>query len=238
MLVHMLRSNPQIVAHGEVFNYGTIGALAGEYGQRRQCSAYEEKLEKLYRSDPKAFLYDIVFETQHRSCAGFKIKTDELFRWRYRYLRKLLARDNEIKVVHLYRKDLISQFVSWKVVNQQTGVTLIHRAEERPKVQPFRASTAAFRLFLRRVFKREALSLKLYQKHRSFVIAYEEAAAASNDVLRNLQVFLGVKPQELEQATVKILTRPATDLLLNFNEIKAIFDDAHAARPMLSLPDR
>ncbi len=36
MLVHILRSNPEIMCHGEVFNYRNIGGLMGSYNSLRE----------------------------------------------------------------------------------------------------------------------------------------------------------------------------------------------------------
>ena len=134
MLVHMLRSNPEIICHGEVFNYRNIGGLAGRYNSLRKSVEHDKALLGLYRRDPNTFLYKVVFDSQERKIAGFKIKTDEIFRRPYSGLRRLLQKDTDIKVLHLYRADLIGQFVSLKVVHDQTGLTLIHSEEQRPSV--------------------------------------------------------------------------------------------------------
>ena len=36
MLVHILLSNPEIMCHGEVFNYRNIGGLMGSYNSLRE----------------------------------------------------------------------------------------------------------------------------------------------------------------------------------------------------------
>lgn len=232
MLVHMLRSNPEIICHGEVFNYQSIGGLAGSYNLLRKSSEYDKALLTLYRTDPATFLYKVVFDTQEKKIAGFKIKTDEIFRRPYRRLRRLLQNDTDIKVLHLYRADLVAQFVSLKVVNDQTGVTLIHNNEDRPDVKPFNADVREFKAFVRDVFRREQKSLDLYRAHRGFVISYEEAVRADAASLQNMQDFLGVSPRLLETTTVKILNHPTEETLLNYQEIKEIYQDIDTQRPI------
>lgn len=237
MLVHMLRSNPEIICHGEVFNYRNIGGLAGTYNSLRASAAYDETLLNLYRNDPRMFLYKVVFDSQERRIAGFKIKTDEIFRRPYSRLRRLLKKDTDIKVLHLYRADLIDQFVSLKVVNDQTGVTLIHNDEQRPRIKPFTADTSEFQSFLKDVFRREQKSLQLYSAHRSFIISYEEAVRADAATLQNMQVFLGVNPSPLESTTLKILNHPTSETLLNYQEIEEIYQGIAIKRPINLLAD-
>lgn len=232
MLVHMLRSNPEIICHGEVFNYGSIGGLAGAYNSLRESPEHDKALLSLYRSDPAAFLYKVVFDNQEKKIAGFKIKTDEIFRRPYKRLRELLRNDTDIKVLHLYRSDLIAQFVSLKVVHDQTGVTLIHNDEDRPTVKSFNADVREFKAFVKNVFRREQKSLDLYRAHRSFVISYEEAVRADTACLQNMQDFLGVSPRALETTTVKILNYPTAETLLNYQEIEEVFHDVATQRPV------
>ena len=134
--------------------------------------------------------------------------------------------------MHLYRADLVAQFVSLKVVNDQTGVTLIHNNEDRPDVKPFNADVREFKAFVRDVFRREQKSLDLYRAHRGFVISYEEAVRADAASLQNMQDFLGVSPRLLETTTVKILNHPTEETLLNYQEIKEIYQDIDTQRPI------
>ena len=232
MLVHMLRSNPEIMCHGEVFDYRNIGGLMGAYNLLRESPKHDKALLDLYRTDPSTFLYKIVFDSQDKRIAGFKIKTDEIFRRPYKRLRELLRNDTDIKVLHLYRADLVAQFVSLKVVHDQTGVTLIHSDEERPNVKPFNADVREFQAFLKDVFRREQKSLQLYGAHRSFTISYEEAVETDTAKLQNMQVFLGVNPKPLETTTLKILNHPTLELLLNYQEIEEVYQDSAAQRPI------
>ena len=66
MLVHMLRSNPEIMCHGEVFNYRNIGGLMGSYNSLRESAEHDKALLDLYRKDPNTFLYKVVFDIKIR----------------------------------------------------------------------------------------------------------------------------------------------------------------------------
>ena len=66
MLVYMLRSNPEIICHGEVFNYRSIGGMVGTYNLLRKSVEHDKALLDLYRSDPRTFLYKIVFDSQEK----------------------------------------------------------------------------------------------------------------------------------------------------------------------------
>src|SRR5690606_41108644 len=67
MLLHLLRSNPQVMCHGEVFGRDGLGHIAGEYdAKRRDDDEVGARLQEYRERDPAAFLYDIVFDPQGR----------------------------------------------------------------------------------------------------------------------------------------------------------------------------
>ena len=47
-----------------------------------------------------------------------------------------------------------------------------------------------------------------------------------------MQDFLGVSPRLLETTTVKILNHPTEETLLNYQEIKEIYQDIDTQRPI------
>ncbi|MCH1579245.1 MAG: hypothetical protein L7S55_00960, partial [Luminiphilus sp.] len=99
-------------------------------------------------------------------------------------------------------------------------------------VRPFNANVREFQAFLKNVLRREQKSLDLYSGHRSFSISYEEAVGADAGALNEMQHFLGVTPKPLETTTLKILNQPTSEILLNYQEIKDIYQESNAQRPI------
>lgn len=231
MLVNLLRSNPQVLCHGEVIGADRIGHIAGTYGQARsQDSRVDETLAELRRADPVRFLYDVVFDAQGRKVVGFKFKTDEALDPRHADIATLIREDRDIKVVHLRRRNVLDQYISHQVVLHQTGMTLLKEGEDRPEVQPFEVDVRSAVEYVLDVLRREAESEHIYSGHRSFAVDYEDVSQDGHPSLEGLQAFLDVAPRDLTTPTRKILQRNDT-LVTNI-------DDLREALRLMGLADR
>jgi hypothetical protein len=79
MLVHLLRSHPEICAHDEVFSPDKVRGLSGKYLQRsREEPGFIEWLSAERYRDPIRFLYKFVLDPDGKKAVGFKLKHDEL----------------------------------------------------------------------------------------------------------------------------------------------------------------
>lgn len=232
MLVHMLRANPRIICHGEVYAGDAIGALTVNYRIKRQDSELDSKLLRHYKEAPELFFYKYVYDLQGRLAAGFKFKTDELFHPNYATVAKLLGEDKDIKVIHLYRNDLVAQYISHQVVLNQNGLTLISKNETRPQLSEFGVELNHFRDYVADVFHREQSSLDFYSEHRGYCISYEDAVCESEPVLNALQEFIGVPPTKLKKGTEKIIEQELKDLVTNLAEVRELYAELEDRRPI------
>lgn len=232
MLVHMLRTNPAVLCHGEVYTGEEIGTLTGRYAEMRAIADSWEQLTHCYLQDPERFFYFYLFDLQGKSAAGFKFKTSELFDPRYARTAELLALNTHIKVLHLYRADMVAQYVSHQIVLHQTGLTVITRAEDRPAIKPFALDPNDFATYVADVFKREQASLDFYAKHRGHFLSYEELVAHEDGVLNALQEFIGVPPVRLSKKTEKIVVQELSEIVLNLGEIRDLYVQLSKQRPI------
>jgi hypothetical protein len=61
MLVHLLRSHPDIISHDEVFSSGTLGGTTGTYLiKRREEPDFAERMAAIRDRDSIKFLYKII----------------------------------------------------------------------------------------------------------------------------------------------------------------------------------
>ena len=135
-LVHLLRSNPQILCHGEVIDLTNVGALIGAYGKkRREIEGYEAALNEELRQQPQRFIYSAIYDSQGYQVSGFKYKTDESLSSKYNVYTDIIVKDKDIKVIHLKRRSLLDQYISHQVVLHQTGVTLLYD-DDKPEIKP------------------------------------------------------------------------------------------------------
>lgn len=220
MLVHLLRSNPAIICHGEVFGGDRIGALSGRYGPlRRARPELDEPLMAYRRTRPAAFLYDVVFNGQGRHAIGFKFKTDEAFDPLYQDIQDLVVADRDIKIVHLSRRSLLDQYISHQVVLRQTGVTLLREGEDRPQVEAFDVDVREAVTYILEVIAREEQAVEAYRGHRNFHASYDDLVQDGHAVHAQLQEFLGVAPKPLSTPTKKILASNAS-LVRNIDDVR------------------
>lgn len=234
MLVLLLSSHPDILCHGEVYDQNDkVGWLAGRYERlRREFPTIEDSLWTYLTTLPAAFLYDVLFDRQNRRLAGFKYKTDEAFNAGLPHradLQPLIARDTDIKIIRLRRRDLLAQFVSHQVV-RRTGVTLLRGTSDAPGTKPFYVDPAVVVNYFQDVDRRDDLATEAYRDHRQFPVDYEDLAKPSHPVRDDLLDFLGVPRLPLTTQSRQILTN-GYRLLLNLDEIMAALDAAgYAAR--------
>ena len=219
MLVHLLRANPNILCHGEVYGGETLGSIWGKYRQlREEDENFDRALHRMAEGGPEDFLNSVVFDNQGRQAVGFKYKTDEsLGEWRDT-ITKFVAADRDIKVIHLIRKDLLDQFISHHVVTSQTSVTFAHKAEDIPEAQPFTVEPDYVLDYLKDVQAREEQSLEVYQGHELYTVSYEDLVAEKQEVHNGLQEFLGLTPSQLHTTTKKLIPDNKV-LLINRDEV-------------------
>src|SRR5205814_3731280 len=73
MLVHLLRSHPELCSHCEVFSPKRITGITGSYLKKsREQADFIERLSRERDSDPIKFLYKIVLDLQVKKAVGFK----------------------------------------------------------------------------------------------------------------------------------------------------------------------
>ncbi|MYF50246.1 MAG: hypothetical protein F4220_08875 [Gammaproteobacteria bacterium] len=237
MLCTLIDSHPQALCHHEVFAQETPPTVFGIYGRKRKDSPEFERLLRRYRDQhPRRFLYDIVFNPQGRRCVGFKLKTDEVFQPRYRFIRELAVGDRDIKIIHLIRRNLLDQYVSHRVV-ERTGITFIRPTEKRPQVTPFTVDIEHFIAYVRDVKERQQAAFDLYRHHRSLILAYEDIVAPQSTALDDLQGFLNIDHRPLSPDMAKII-RNNDDLVVNLQDVQDAWaresananNDEHAER--------
>lgn len=222
MLVHLLRSSPAVICHGEVFGGERIGNLVGTYGRlRRENPELDAELMAYRLERPQAFLYDVVFNTQGRKAVGFKFKTDEAFDPAFTDIQDLILADRDIKIVHLSRRNILDQYISHEVVLRQTGVTLLKEGEARPDVEPFDIDIDQAVGYVQDVLGRERQALDAYANHRNLQVSYDDLAQKGNPVHARLQQFLGVAAVPLSTPTRKILAKNAS-LVRNIEDVRGV----------------
>ena len=231
MLVHLLRSHPQICSHDEIFSPGKITGLTGTYlRQSKEQPNFIERLSVERNNDPVTFLYKIAFDPQGKQAVGFKLKHDELVLPEYQTLREQIISDRNLRIIHLWRKNLLRRYLSHYIANHVTRVTLAVLDQPVPEVPAVRLDPLECERDFETVLAREAAFEKLFALHQGFSIEYEEMIAGDTRQMAALQDFLGVSHQKLTTTTKKLGKHSLRSSIQNFDELKDFFSSTLYAR--------
>jgi LPS sulfotransferase NodH len=184
------------------------------------------RLPALYKADPVGFLEQRVFRRWPRRyrAVGFKLfyyharSAPQSSVWEY------LRDRRDIRVLHLKRRNRLAQFVSltlafktdvWSVCSStrplgESGESLEVNAEE-------------CRRHFAWVTGMEADCASFFEAHRVLDIYYEDLTRDSNEEMAAVQEFLGLDPETLPARTVRQQTRPLSQVVTNYEELRTRF---------------
>lgn len=234
-LIRLLTSHPEVVCHGELFQTGRKqGFLAGHYERLREQSPEADRaITELRERDVNRYLYDIVFDSQNKSAAGFKFKTTEQFNPDFRDITDLLVADTDIKVILLRRRDLLAQYISQKCVSL-TGINRALQENEIPQYDPFDVPASSVLSYFKRLTDWEKKAAQAFAEHRTFHIDYEDLVTNAENCRGKLQDFIGVETGNME-TDLKKLVKDSYALVANIEPtIRILTENGYSER--LSIP--
>ncbi|PYJ59829.1 MAG: hypothetical protein DME74_11590 [Verrucomicrobia bacterium] len=210
MLVHLLRSHPEICSHSEVFTPDRITGITGSYRKKsREQADFLDRLSRERDRDPIKFLYKIVLDPQEKKVVGFKLKHNELVLPEFKALREEIANDLDFRIIHLRRENLLRRFLSHYIANRVTHTTLAVQGQPIPEVPPVRLDPRECQRDFETTLKRDAEFRELFARHRRKMAA--------------LLDFLGVSPRELTTTTKKLGNDNLRNVISNFDELRSYF---------------
>jgi len=224
MLVHLLRSHPDICSHSEVFTPNQITGITGTYGRKsRQQPDFIDRLTIERNRDPVKFLYKIVLDLQGKKAVGFKLKHEELVLPEYRRLRDEIVSDLDFRIIHLRRQNLLRRYLTWYIANNVSHVTLAVEGDRIPDMPSVKLDPRECQQDFEATQKREEKFTQLFARHPNFSIAYEEIVAREHGKLASLLDFLGVSQRELTTSTKKLGADSLRSAIANFDELRSYF---------------
>jgi LPS sulfotransferase NodH len=224
MLVHLLRSHPDICSHSEVFTPNKITGITGTYLRKsREQGDFLDRLSRERERDTIKFLYKIVLDLQGKKVVGFKLKHDELVLPEYRRLRDEIVSDVDFRIIHLRRKNLLRRYLSWYIANNVTHVTLAVEGQAIPDMPPVRLDPRECQRDFETIQRREEEFNQLFARHPNFSITYEEILAGDPGKLASLLDFLGVSQRKLTTTTKRLGTDSLRSAIANFDELRCYF---------------
>jgi LPS sulfotransferase NodH len=225
MLVHLLRSHPDIISHDEVFaSAGILGGMTGTYLiKRRKEPDFADRMAAEKDRDPIKFLYKIVLDLQGKKVVCFKLKHDELIRPEYKVLRDEIVSDRDFRIIHLRRENLLCRYLSHYIASHVTRVTLAVQGQTIPETQPVVLDPRKCEEDFETILAREKEFTELFAQHPGFRISYEEMITPGSEKLQRLLDFMGVPRRELTTTTKKLRNNDLRRAIANFDELRTHF---------------
>jgi LPS sulfotransferase NodH len=222
MLVHLLRSHPDVLSHGEVLGK-TVTGLSGKLAARTRKEPDLLKRANLLKDKrPLYFLYNVVLYPQGHKATGFKLKYDELDTRAYREILDFLREDEDLKIVFLDRENLLERYVSHLVAGL-TGVTLVSGKAERPDIPTVKVDARDLEQSFKRELERKARFRQVFARHRTIETTYEGLVADPAGGMAPIYAFLGVAPHVPRTDTKKIVDQDLSRVVSNYAELKQRF---------------
>lgn len=230
LLVHLLRSHPDILSHGEVLGERITG-LSGPLGvQFIENPKTAETLEGIRRADPRTYLYNYILDPHGHKAVGFKLKYEELTSPDYAKVLKLIRSDTDLKIIFLDRENLFERYVSHYVVMNVTGVTLVRSNDPKPKLRPITLQPDEIEKSFKDELKKKKYFRSLFCMHRSIETTYEQLIRDTGPEMNRIYGFLGLTEHAASTTTKKILDTNLASFITNYDEILDHFSGTRYAR--------
>jgi hypothetical protein len=208
----LLDSHPLIRCHGEVFgeNLSTLAA---------PNSSEMMQLIKERDADTRQFLINrALAPVDELHAIGFKILYSQLLE-RWPELDTYILSDEQIRIIHLRRRNGLKRFLSEYFVGTVTHIHSIHNDEPIPEIRPV---VIPVEIIKDNIINYEKIFIKIknmFKRHPYFEIDYEDSLDDNGQSLKLLQDFIGVPQARLSTNLRKILPDDPRALIANFDEI-------------------
>jgi LPS sulfotransferase NodH len=229
LLVHLLRSHPEILSHGEVLGQKITG-LSGPLGARSSKDPDVLKaLEEIRQARSQVYLYSYILHPHGKMTVGFKLKYEELGSPEYAGILDFIKADTDLKIIFLDRENLFERYVSHYVVVNVTGVTLVQSHQPRPEVRPIMLDPADIeRNFKEELDKRQRFRA-LFSAHRSIETTYDKLVADTVPEMNRIYRFLDLGEHVAATTTKKVLDTQPASFIKNYAEILEYFSKTQYA---------
>ena len=210
-----LNQHPEVVCHGELLGARAWGFVSDCYHPTHQVGT-PDKATGFRSSSMKEFLkraFGDGLNCEVRA-VGFKVLYEQLLRPEAEEARSLIASDDEIKIIHNWRRDLLARFMSDRTYR------IRHSAKEKTKAISIELPVQQMLSdFDRQVEMREQVN-RVFANHRRLEVFYEDVVSAK--MITGVPEFLGLsKPVPL--TPIHIDLAPKVEVVVaNADELRVV----------------
>jgi LPS sulfotransferase NodH len=127
----------------------------------------------------------------------------------------------DVKIIHLIRKDILKLYVSLKIA-EKTNVWSTGKSSTQHNADQITIDLTDYLQFRAEYQQHQQLFTSLFQDHAVLEISYEDLAQHPDVVLKNVQQFLGVKPQQLKTLLKKQNQDNVKTHVTNYDEVQKL----------------
>jgi len=219
-LASLLRSHGHIVTFGELFNQVRPNHILWEFPGYR--SSHDDCV--LRRTDAVAFIERRVFGAQPVgvSAVGFKLFYYHARDNAWQVIWPYLQARQEVRIVHLTRRNLLRTFVSERIA-KQTRVWSIRDDIQAHRNVSVELDHAELELAFSATRAQEQSCAEYFAGHPVLELTYEALATNTTHEMERVQAFLGVAPRLLLAETRKQARMPLAHMVTNYPALKERF---------------
>jgi len=205
---HMLRTalhnHSKMRCHGEEFN-----VVAGHNSDLTK----EQVFEKVYGINPEAeasgFIHHLhMFSFQRPKHPWATLQDD-------------LVNIPDLKVIHLYRFNLLKQYVSNSIANNTKIWHRLHESHDHPdKVVNIRPDKLLMNFKMTLRLNKKALDD--FKNHEYITVMHEKFVTKYEEEIERVQKFLDADVETIQPITLKQEVRPLTEIISNYDEVENV----------------
>lgn len=234
MLVRSLAEHRHVRMFGELFNPDE-NERARAYSQISRCKAARRRKitpAMYYRQgeDGAEFLAERVFYKRYYEgwikCVGFKIfYTQARDTLNAKNAWKYLLENTHIRVIHLYRFNLLETYLSYRIALLTDQWALLPQEVSKQKeVPPLRLEPDDCAAFFDEMVASRQWARKAWKDHSILELTYEKDLCSGYDAtLAQVEDFICVRHEPAEQRLAKQARRQPREQISNYDELKEYF---------------
>ncbi len=213
----LLNEHRQVMVFGELFqNFEAFDWAMPGFRQT-------QRLLRLIQQDPVAFLEKKVFKRYPPviGAVGFKIFYYHAQQDSRKVVWPHLLADEALRVIHIKRRNILKTHLS-----RQRALltdTWVDTAGEKVEPPPITLDYETCLEDFNQTRTWEAEFDRLFQKHPTIQVAYEDLARSYTAEMSRIQDFLGVDLQQVSPQTRKQASQPLSTAIANFADLKKRF---------------
>ena len=221
-LIHLLASHPNIRSYGELFQ---PDFLLGNPKSTLLEHPLVLNVFKRYRSKfPVFLLNNAIFRKHDRSMksVGFKIFYDHAKSGQLLHVWDYLARTNDLKIIHMIRKNSLKALVSFTIAKQTCEFITFAKPQRDNTLRIHLDFDECIRYF-RQIHAWQKQYTDFFGSHAIHTVVYEDILKDELKETTAIQKFLEVPVNTLSSPVVKQNHRPLRDIISNYTTLQRRF---------------